>query len=121
MANASLNDFIIWLKEKHEKIADLEKEALHLLHNKNDDAGYRQKMHEKAEIIAKLYTDAQPKIVNIPQKDIIEKTLKEFSNGGKMAINLNSIFYMSALLYPDDHKKGEPDNLEKFINKIKNI
>jgi hypothetical protein len=38
-----------------------------------------------------------------------------FSKNAQTALRLDSVFYMSALLYPGDHQKGEPDNLEKLI------
>ena len=43
------------------------------------------------------------------------ETIHRFSKGANTALKLDSVFYMSALLYPDEHKKGEPNNLERLI------
>jgi hypothetical protein len=29
------------------------------------------------------------------------------------------VFYMSALLYPDDYREGEPNDLETFVDSVR--
>lgn len=117
---ANITAFISWLKSQHEQIKEIEKSAMALL-DAGDDAGYRSKMQQKAELLANLETAAKPFINKLPAnvRGFAEDKIHDFSNGGKTAIHLKSVFYMSALLYPDDYKTGEPDNMEKFIQDLK--
>ena len=34
------------------------------------------------------------------------------------SLDIGSVFYMSALLYPDDHKPGEPNALESWLAEL---
>lgn len=102
--------FISWLKDRHAQAMGRENEALALL-AKGDVDGYRSKMREKAEILSRLADDASA--AGFAER--LAGRLRQFSESAATALALNSVFYMSALLYPDDHKKGEPDNLQKFI------
>lgn len=122
MSNSSLDNFIAWLEARYQKIMAAEKEALRLLQS-GDKKGYRGKMLEKAELLESMLKESSPLIMAIPQpeRSKIEEKVAGFSQSAAMSIQLNSPFYMSALLYPDDHKAGEPDNLIKFITELKHI
>ena len=79
-------------------------------------------MTEKARQIANLSDECGPYLEKLPadKKDAYAAEIERFSTSAKAALSLDSVFYMSALLYRDDHKEGEPDNLAVFIEKIKN-
>ena len=64
--------------------------------------------------------DAKPMLEFLPGelRFNLAMALEKFSSSARMALRLNSIFYMGALLYPDDHIKGEPDNLILCIERI---
>ncbi|MDO5483390.1 MAG: hypothetical protein Q4F27_00630 [Desulfovibrionaceae bacterium] len=113
---ASLLD---WLKERHTAIMAVEAEGLRLL-DANDTPGYVAQMRQKAEMLAGLSDDANPRLEALPEpwRSSLGSSLKRFSNSARMALRLNSVFYMSALLYPDEHKPGEPDNLILCINRM---
>jgi hypothetical protein len=49
----------------------------------------------------------------------IKNGLKDFKQRAEQALNLSSIFYLSALLYPEDYKVGERNDLERFVEEIK--
>lgn len=110
-----------WLEKRHELIMGHEKEALDLL-SKNDCDGYNLCMRKKAELICSIHSDAQDcgllKTLPPDHAAEIETELGRFSSGAKISLELNSPFYMSALLYPDNHKPGEPDNLQKLLAKL---
>ncbi|MDR2488356.1 MAG: hypothetical protein LBD42_02500 [Desulfovibrio sp.] len=74
-------------------------------------------MKKKALLLAAIAKDAASLMNSLPEQDRgrVQKTLKAFSHNAQTALNLNSVFYMSALLYPDDHQKGEPNTLQKLI------
>ncbi|MBD5553423.1 MAG: hypothetical protein HDQ44_03700 [Desulfovibrio sp.] len=112
------NELIDWLEKRHATIMDYEKVALTLM-NAGDIDGYRKNMREKAESLANLAADAQPLLKNLANGPKIEAPLERFSDSAATALEIDSVFYMSALLYPDDYKEGEPDNLALFIAGLK--
>ncbi|MDE7371445.1 MAG: hypothetical protein K2N07_06860, partial [Desulfovibrio sp.] len=76
-----------------------------------------EKMRAMAEAVAALANDAATVLAGLPDavREPILRGLMRFSQSAAMGLKLGSVFYMSALLYPDDHKPGEPDNLALFI------
>lgn len=116
---AALTAAIAWLRTRHEDIMATEREALALM-EAGDIPGYTAKMRAKAESLAALAKDAAPRLAALPEppRDRLAAALKRFSQSAAMALRLDSVFYMSALLYPDDHKPGEPDTLALFIDRL---
>ena len=116
MSNASKNAVLDWLRARHAAIMADEAEALARL-KAGDTAGYNEKMRAKAEAVAGLAKDAAPVLAGLPEaeREPVLRGLMRFSQSAAMGLRLGSVFYMSALLYPDDHKPGEPDNLALFI------
>lgn len=106
------------LKNIHEQVINAEQIAIKAL-EKGDKGTYNLNMRNKAEILAEI--DSLLPLCPAMDNEFwtrIKKQLKSFSANAKMALNLDSIFYMSALLYPDDHVDGMPDNLLKLIMAI---
>ena len=108
-----------WLRARHAAIMATEQEALGLLAD-GDTKGYTEKMRAKAESVATMAKDAAPELLALPEplRDKISRGLLRFSQSAAMGLQLGSVFYMSALLYPDDHKPGQPDNLALFIKSV---
>lgn len=115
----ALARLIQWLGERHAAIMAVERDALQRL-EKGDIPGHTEKMREKAELLAALSEQAKPLLAPLPGEPRfnLALALERFSGSARTALQLNSVFYMSALLYPDDHKKGEPDNLLLFIERV---
>lgn len=115
-----MTSFLQWLEEAHKQIMDSEGQALALLAN-DDASGYREKMREKAELLSTLYKRADPHLLTLPEdrRGPVARALRQFSASAATALDLGSVFYMSALLYRDDHRKGEPDNLQILIDSIR--
>lgn len=78
-----------------------------------DTPGHNEHMRLKAELLAAMAEDAKPLLEPLPGETRFNYALalEGFSASARMSLRLNSIFYMSALLYPDNHKPGQPDNL----------
>lgn len=116
---APLTAVIAWLRTRHGEIMAAEREALARM-EAGDIPAYTAKMHAKAESLAALARDAAPRLAALPEplRDRLAAALKRFSQSAGMALRLDSVFYMSALLYPDEHKPGEPDNLALFIDRL---
>lgn len=112
--------FIEWLEERRRQIAEHETRALEAL-NSSWTESYAAGMRKKAEAIAALADEAAPYLAELPpeKRAYAEKKLRNFSRSAKTSLSLDSVFYMSALLYPDDHKKGQPDNLAVLIAELK--
>ncbi|MDR0827553.1 MAG: hypothetical protein LBN33_06725 [Desulfovibrio sp.] len=119
--NDSLSAFLALLQDLHKEICDLEKKALDALTCAQDEKSYRTLMAERAQRIASLAEAGAELRPDLPEKMRLkaEAELALFSAGARQALNLGSVFYMSALLYPDDHKTGEADNLQKLITRLK--
>ncbi len=108
---------VAWLRERHAAIKGREADALDCLYNENDPVAHRQLMMERAELIATIDVETKALVDALPAdiREDAEQTLRRFAKGARNALRLDSVFYMSALLYPDEHKAGEPDNMERFI------
>lgn len=80
---------------------------------------YDMLMHKKANILADLYYNSQKQdTTGIQNLQSILSAVHKFSNSAETALSLNSCWYMSALLYPEDYQDGTPNNLEKLIQEI---
>lgn len=111
---------IFWLESEHSRIMNFENDAIKALDN-SDNETYLKNIKKKAEALAEIYSNSENYLVNVPANiaDITRNTLSNFSGNAKMSLKINSPFFMSALLYPDEHKKGEPDNFAIFIKDLK--
>ena len=112
------SDFVDWLKARHGEIMACERQAYERL-DSGDKAGYEAGMREKAAKLRDLHRLALAEgLKKLPaaEADEVERRLSAFSSGGATALSLGSLFYLSALLYRDDHKEGEPDNLAVLIS-----
>ena len=112
-AAEALAGLIQWLRERHDRIMTVEAEALRLLES-GDTPGHNAKMR------AALGEDAKPLLAGLSGelRFNLALALERFSGSARNALGLNSVFYMSALLYPEDHKQGEPDDLTVCIDRM---
>lgn len=115
---AALADF---LDEKARRVKDIETEAQAIIHNTGDQSGYEALMRQKAELLAALEQEALPliKALGPGLADAAGERLAGFSQNAGNALRIGSVFYMSALLYPDEHKPGEPNNLEFLAAEVR--
>lgn len=119
--DSPLRRLLGWLTNKHAAIRTLEDKAKKALYQENDETAYRELMRDRTEVIAGLGDEAEGFTAALPDADLaamVVDTLSGFSAGARNALRISSIFYMSALLYPDEHKEGDPDNLERFIREL---
>lgn len=101
-------------------------EQIHALETRKKQAitaGNRQEyldcVREKAVILSKIHENARKQDIKAVKnaKDILS-ALQSFSNSAKQALAVNSPWFMSELLYPDDYKENDPNNLDKLIRKL---
>ena len=77
----------------------------------------------KAELLANMAEDAAPLLeaMNPERRPMVEHRLDMFSQSARRSLDIGSVFYMSALLYPDDHKPGEPNTLETSLAELERV
>lgn len=109
-----------WLKDKAGGISSLEREAEKALYENGDRATHRARLVQKAQLLAAIKDDAAPLLAKLlePLRGVMESHLAAFSRSAATALSLDSVFYMSALLYPDEHVAGEPTNLDVVIHSL---
>jgi len=98
-------------------IRRLEAEGKEALHGRGDTIAHREKMLEKCELLADLPENLQDVLgaeASSPDGQRLLRGAEGFARRANQALDLESIFYMSALLYPDDYQDGEPNDLERF-------
>ena len=99
-----------WLEQRHAAVMAAEGRALAC-----------EGMREKAGLLAAIREDVAPLLAALPadmdaqERERLRHRLHCFSASANNALRLNSLFYMSALLYPEDHKPGQPDDMQVFI------
>ncbi len=106
------------LREWSDALSALEADAGVQLHEKKNETAYRDLMRQRAELLRSLPQKAEALPADIRQSPAFSQVLealRAFAEGADNALRLNSVFYMSALLYPDEHQPGEPNNLEQLI------
>lgn len=115
---AALADY---LDEKARQVRAIEAEAEAIIHGKGDQSGYQATMRKKAELLAALADDAESLVeaLPVPLAEAAAESLGGFSANAANSLRIGSVFYMSALLYPDEHKPGEPNNLERFAAEVR--
>jgi len=102
------------------RIRELEAEAARLLHEEGDQAGHRKLMTEKCLVLEALPEEAEEALVGSAAEgaDALLAGLEDFARRAGMALQLESIFFMGALLYPDDYQDGDPNDLERFLERF---
>ena len=109
--------FARWLGEAVARVRTLEEKGSSLL---GDDDAYRAVMLEKALLVAGLHEESAPFLKDLEEKDRAypEDRLRAFSESAALGLRLGSVFYMSALLFPEDHQAGEPNELEALAAEL---
>ena len=121
MTNAvSLNVFFTWLEDRAHEVRRIEQHALRELERKNVQ-NYRDGMRRKAELLVGLPKASIPLLHGLPEDaaQAIREGLWRFAGNASNALSLDSVFYMSALLYPEEYREGEPNDLEVFLGELR--
>jgi len=121
MSPAPIAQFADFLAARAAMVKTLEAEAEALIHDKKDQAGYAAKMREKALLLSELAEDAKPftEVLDPALKRAAADRLERFAGSASMSLSVGSVFFMSALLYPDDHRPGEPNDLENYAVEVR--
>ena len=120
----TIENYVIWLEEAKRDVADKEAQAAVCLEQPDYTSVYNDLMIGKAEIIRQLPDEFQQEFPGSEPSsravwERVVSRLRDFAQGAENALSIGSPFYMSALLYPDEHQPGEPNNLELLIAELK--
>lgn len=112
-------DLLQWLATCQARIEQLENNARMCI-AAEDTPGYVALMREKAEFLSQLSAQGAPLVEALPDslRSMVKSRLERFSQGADQALALNSVFYMSALLFPSDHTPGQPNDLDVFVKDV---
>jgi hypothetical protein len=98
-------------------VRDLEARAHVALHQQSDPATYKRLMEEKCRLLSDLprRLGGPLEAVDEPLRSAVADELRSVARRADQALSLDSVFYMSALLYPEDYREGEDNDLEAFV------
>lgn len=120
MDTEALKELIDFLEEKSSDVRRLEREADEVIKTEGQLA-FQAKLEKKAELLAELGEKAWPmteRLGGALGEEAAQK-LEQFSMSASTALRIGSVFFMTALLYPEDHKPGQPNDLDVFIATLK--
>nr|WP_321257512.1 hypothetical protein [uncultured Pseudodesulfovibrio sp.] len=122
MPDHVLLDLIEFLEKTNVDVIRLEAEGEEALQN-GGQRDFQIKLEEKAKILSALGENAwkySEKIEGALGAEISTR-LEQFSTSAGAALRIGSVFFMTALLYPEDHKPGEPNDLETYIEDLRQL
>lgn len=101
------------------EIRRLEGEASKVLHEAGDTAGHRKLLTDKCLTLEALPEEASKSLEASTADGVaaFAAGLEDFARRAGMALSLESIFFMGALLYPEDYQDGDPNDLERFLDR----
>ncbi|SIO30587.1 hypothetical protein [Halodesulfovibrio marinisediminis] len=116
-----MDELITLLSKQAEQIEKLESHAATLAHDPQQIQRYRCILEEKARLLSGLAHLSQPITKKMPPEKAtpVQHMLNRFSQSATTSMRIGSPFYMSALLYPQDHQPGQPNDLQLFIQQLK--
>ncbi|WP_300163552.1 hypothetical protein [Solidesulfovibrio sp.] len=102
------------------EVRRLEAEASRALHEDGDAAAHRARLTEKCLALEALPEEASQALTDSDADGAAAFVagLEDFARRAGMALSLESIFFMGALLYPEDYQDGEPNDLERFLDRF---
>ncbi|MHC1790066.1 hypothetical protein [Solidesulfovibrio sp.] len=102
------------------RIRELEAAAHRTLHEASDTAGHRRLLTEKCLLLESLPEAAEAALAGSDAAGgaAFVAGLEDFARRAGLALQLESIFFMGALLYPDDYQDGAPNDLERFLDRF---
>ena len=120
MQKQPLAELIGFLEERAATVRRLEQEGDAII-GAEGQLAFQAKLEEKAELLAALGEDAWKHTKNIDGDlgNEIAQRLEQFSMSASAALRIGSVFFMTALLYPEDHAPGEPNDLDSFVEELK--
>ena len=103
------------------RVRELEAAASRALHEQGDTAAHRAELTQKCLVLEALPEEAAGLAGSGGDAEgaaVFVAGLEDFARRAGMALSLESIFFMGALLYPEDYQDGDPNDLERFLGRF---
>ncbi len=115
-----MHPLIVFLSKQAQAVRQLEAEAEQALHREKAPERYRGCLLEKVEILSSLPDGIQDLLSGLDPKlqQEVQTAIRDFARRAEQAMEVDSIFFMRQLLYPEDYEQGRPNSLEIFINNL---
>ncbi len=113
-------EILAYCKEVAERIHSFEASAKIALQEENNEK-YKSLMLQKAQLLASLEDEMKTKdYTKVGEKAQLYVSLRlpAFAKSAKTALDLNSTWYMSQLLYDTDYIEGEANNFDLFVKEL---
>ncbi|WP_432737270.1 hypothetical protein [Maridesulfovibrio sp. FT414] len=112
-----------WLDGEARALCGMEAQAHKALYDDKDESAYRELMRQRAMRLADLAENCDPLVSGLAKKDrlAVEKRVGRFSSSASQSLEIGSVFYMSALLYPEDYVQGDKNDLEVFAVQVRSL
>ncbi|AMK11541.1 MAG: hypothetical protein AB7E51_03555 [Pseudodesulfovibrio sp.] len=120
MPDQTVLELIEYLEKVNAEVKRIEAEGEAALASSGQDA-FRAKLEEKAKLLAGLAENSWELVERVEGElgDEIAQRMERFSMSASTALRIGSVFFMTALLYPEDHKPGDPNDLEAYIGELR--
>lgn len=107
-------------REAARRVRALEAGALAALHEQHDRAAHRAGLTDKCLLLADLPDEVEDRLAATATEDTaaLLDGLAGFARRAETALSLESIFYMGALLYSEEYEDGQPNDLERFLDRF---
>ena len=116
----AINALLTTLSDTAAEVRRLEKIAHALLYENDDQQGYHDQLRHKAIALSELAEKVSLSATLPPHLNtLIQERVGSISFEADRALRLDSVFYMSVLLYPEEYQEGTPNELENFINHLR--
>ncbi len=104
------------------KVREIESLAKSELYENKDEDAYRELMRKKALLLSSLADQVDViQVLGDKDKGFILDRIDRFVLSASQALQVNSVFFMSALLYSEDYKEGGKNDLELFAESVRNM
>ncbi len=101
------------------RVNGLEQEARQLLYEEKNQEEYSARLRQKAILLNGLIDEVDGiKGLPAPIQTLIQERVGSVSYEAERALRVDSVFYMSVLLYPEHHRPGMPNELEELIARL---
>jgi hypothetical protein len=120
MSSNALSDVITYLEHVAAEVRKIEEQGECVLADQGQ-ASFQNCLRKKAELLNGLSESTSDLVSRLPedQAEAVGRRMRRFSKIAGMALRLDSVFFMTALLYPEGHQPDEPNDLEVYIEELR--
>ncbi|WP_207259678.1 hypothetical protein [Desulfovibrio sp. Huiquan2017] len=120
MSDNALSELITYLEHVNADVKRIEAEGEVALAEGGQTA-FQGCLEKKAKLLAGLAENAWVLVERLRGDDAegVARRLEQFSMSASTALRIGSVFFMTALLYPEDYKPGDLNDLEAYIEELR--